>query len=55
MAGEVEDVHHAFPYDLTIECLADGDGLGERRGATVHALDRVLNSPLTKSSLVDSV
>jgi len=39
MSGQVEDVHHAFPYHLTLECLANGHGLGERRGAAVHALN----------------
>ena len=39
MPGEVEHMHHAFPYRLTFECLADRNGLGERRGAAVHVLD----------------
>ena len=39
MPGEVKDVHHNFPYRLTKECLANGHGLGERRGAAVHILD----------------
>jgi hypothetical protein len=34
MAGEIEDVDHAFPYGLTLECLADGDGSQERRVVT---------------------
>ena len=42
MAREIEDVHDAFPYRLAFERLADGQGLGERRGATVHALDGFL-------------
>jgi hypothetical protein len=44
MAGKVEDVHHAFPYGLAFECLADGDGLGEPRGTAVHALDSLSES-----------
>jgi len=39
MAGQVEDVHHAFPYRLAVECLAHWNRLGEPRGPTVHLLD----------------
>src|ERR1700693_4472997 len=35
-------MHHAFPYRLALECLADGDRLGERGGAAVHLLDDFL-------------
>jgi hypothetical protein len=41
MADEVEDVHHAFPHCLALECLADRDGSGELRRATVLAFDDI--------------
>ena len=39
MPGQVEDVHHAFPYRLALESLVNRNGLGERRGAAVQAFD----------------
>jgi hypothetical protein len=39
MPSKIEDVHRAFLYRLALKCLADGNGLGERRGTTVHALN----------------
>ena len=39
MAGQVEDMHDAFPYRLAVECLANGDCLGQRRGAAMHTFD----------------
>ena len=39
MAGQIEDVHHAFPYGLTFEGLMDGNGLGELGGAAMHVFD----------------
>jgi hypothetical protein len=41
MAREVEDVHHAFPYRLALECLAHGNRLRERRPAAVHVFDSI--------------
>jgi hypothetical protein len=32
-------VHYPFPDQLALECLADGNGLSERRDAAVHILD----------------
>jgi len=39
MSGQVEGVHDAFPHGLTLECLADGNGLRKRSGTAIHALD----------------
>ena len=39
MPGQIEYMHHAFLFGLALECLADGNRLGERRGAAVHVLD----------------
>jgi hypothetical protein len=43
MAGQVEDVHHAFPYGLAFEGLADGDGLSELGRASVYALNSLFD------------
>ena len=32
-------MHHAFPYRLALECLADRNGLRSRGDAAVHLLD----------------
>src|SRR5689334_20661052 len=42
MAGQVEDVHHAYPYGLTFKGLADGDRLRKPRGTAMHLFDRRL-------------
>jgi hypothetical protein len=39
MAGQIEDIHHAFPHGLALEGLAHGNRLNERRRPAVHALD----------------
>jgi len=39
MTGEIEDVHHAFPYHPAFKRLTDRNGLRQRRGAAVHFLD----------------
>jgi hypothetical protein len=39
MAGEIEDAHDAFPYRVSLEGLADGYGLRERRDAATHVFD----------------
>jgi hypothetical protein len=41
MFDQVEDVHHAFPYRLALECLAHGNRLRERHPAAVHVFDSI--------------
>ena len=36
--GEIEDMHHAFLYELAFEDLTDGNGLGEGSNAAMHPL-----------------
>jgi hypothetical protein len=40
MAFKVEDVDHAFPDGLTLEGLADGNGLDKRGTAGMCLFDR---------------
>jgi hypothetical protein len=54
MARQVKDVHHAFPDRFALEDLAHGDGLGERGGTAVHALDGVFSS-LSVGSVADRI
>src|SRR5580692_3853358 len=57
MAGQVEHMHHAFPYRLALEFLADGYELGHYRQPIVSSarggsppLRRMIRSKAAKSA-----